>query len=79
LIVAAGILMLMLLPGNSNAQKKTDSSAKWEYLIRVWQGDGTGDPGEAKGWFSINSALDKNVYSYINLLLMFQISCIQSL
>lgn len=54
-------LAFILSSHASNAQQTSNPWSKWDYLLGEWIGDGKGDPGEAKGWFTIKTDLDKNI------------------
>ncbi len=51
----------MCISFSSIAQQITNPWSKWDYLLGEWIGDGKGDPGEAKGWFTLKMDLDKNI------------------
>jgi hypothetical protein len=57
--LTAGLFILIVY--SSHAQQATNPWSKWDYLLGEWIGDGKGDPGEAKGWFTLKTDLDKNV------------------
>jgi hypothetical protein len=54
-------LLCIFINHSLNAQLPANPWSKWDYLIGEWIGDGKGDPGEAKGWFSLKTNLDKNI------------------
>jgi len=54
-------LIFILLAISSHAQLVSNPWSKWDYLLGEWVGDGKGDPGEGKGWFSLKADLDRNV------------------
>jgi hypothetical protein len=53
--------LLGLLTQLLTAQQASNPWSKWDYLIGDWVGDGKGEPGEARGGFSIKTDLDKNI------------------
>ena len=54
-------LVLLSMHPTSEGQQPANFLSKWDYLLGEWIGDGKGDPGEAKGWFSLKPELDKNI------------------
>jgi hypothetical protein len=51
-----------LLPNALNAQSSNNTDwAKWQFLIGDWEGQGTGQPGEGTGGFSLQPDLDGKV------------------
>jgi hypothetical protein len=59
--ICISILFVHLVCQALKAQQLRNPWSNWDYLIGEWMGDGKGDPGEAKGWFSLKTNLDKNI------------------
>jgi len=55
------VFLFMCIFYFSNAQETPNPYSKWDYLLGEWIVDGKGDPGEAKGWFTLKTDLDKNI------------------
>ncbi|MGE5354523.1 MAG: hypothetical protein ACM3P0_20745 [Acidobacteriota bacterium] len=58
LILAA---FLIIMTSAVSAQDKNSSWEKLNYLLGNWNGEGSGKPGEGKGYFSFKFDLDKNI------------------
>ena len=61
-IVLLSFAMLLFVDINhSFAQQKIVPGPEWNFVLGDWVGDGTGKPGESKGWFTFNKDLDGNI------------------
>jgi hypothetical protein len=55
------ILLLLITSQIKAQQSKTDTWAKWQFLIGDWEGQGTGKPGDGVGGFTLQPDLDGKV------------------
>jgi hypothetical protein len=56
------VILLLAITTQTNAQQaKTDTWAKWKFLIGDWDGQGTGKPGDGAGGFTLQPDLDGRV------------------
>lgn len=61
-ILLLSLISLFLVTANHLfAQKAVVPGPEWNFVLGEWIGDGTGAPGEAKGWFTFNKDLDGNI------------------
>ena len=61
LIILLFITLLLTGVNHAFAQNKVVPGPEWNFVLGDWIGDGTGVPGEAKGWFTFNKDLDGNI------------------
>jgi hypothetical protein len=61
IILLSFISILLMGINHSFAQNKVVPGPEWNFVLGDWIGDGTGVPGEAKGWFTFNKDLDGNI------------------
>ena len=55
------LLVFFVLTQTSFAQSTNAGWEKWQYMMGEWQGEGSGQPGEATGMFTLKPKLDGNI------------------
>ncbi len=55
------VLFFVLLAQSLCAQTTVSGWEKWQYLMGEWKGEGSGQPGEGSGMFTLKPKLDGNI------------------